>query len=69
MNRWQQAHILKGLITSMKLKETTSLLGMKKSKKDAKVKLDVFENVANALKSFGNYRRVTQRIARDQYKH
>ena len=63
-----QTQILKGLIKSKKLKEATSLLGIKKSTKDAKVKCNVFENVANALKYFGNSRKVTHRIARKEIK-
>ena len=59
-----QAQILKGLIMSKKLKESTSLLGIKKSTKDAKVKRHVFGNVANALKSFGKSRKGIHRIAR-----
>jgi hypothetical protein len=58
-----QAQILKGLTTSKNLKEATSLLGIKKSTKDAKVKLNVFEKVANALKYFGKFIKGIDRIA------
>jgi hypothetical protein len=62
-----QAQILKGLITPKKLKEATSLLGIKKTTKDAKLKCNMFENVPNALKYIGKSRKVIDRIARREY--
>ena len=38
-------------------------MSIKKSTKDAKVKRNVFENVANARKSFGKSRKGSHRIA------
>lgn len=58
-----QAQILKGPIMSNNLKEATSLLHIKKSTKDTKVKHNVFENIANALKSFGRSGKGIDRIA------
>ena len=49
---------------SKKLKEDTSLFGIQKSTKDTKVKHNLFENIANALKSFGRSIKGDDRVAR-----
>ena len=54
---------------SKKLKEATSLLGIKKSTKDAKVKCNVFENVANALNHLENLEKGFIELQVEQYKH
>jgi ABC-type ATPase with predicted acetyltransferase domain len=59
-----QAQILRGLIRSKKLKEATSLLGIQKMTKDRKVKQSVFENITDALKSFGKSRKKDVSVAR-----
>ena len=52
-----QAQILRFLLVSKKLKESWSLLGIQKNTKDSKVKQDVFENIANAIKMIGKSRK------------
>ena len=52
-----QAQILRGLLTSKKLKEATTLLGIRKSSKDKKVKENVIQNISSALKSIGRSRK------------
>jgi predicted DNA-binding transcriptional regulator AlpA len=59
-----QTQILRGLIRSKKLKEATSLLGIQKTTKDRKVKHSSLENIADALKSFGKYRKKDVSVAR-----
>ena len=46
-----QAQMLKGLLSSRKLKEATTLLGIRKSTKDKKMKEEVIKNVSSAIKS------------------
>ena len=48
-----QAQILRCLLVSKKLREYWSLLGIQKKTKDLKVKQNVFENIANAIKTIG----------------
>ena len=48
-----QAQLLLRLIKSRNLKESTSLLGIQRSKKDTKVKQNVFDNITSVLKAFG----------------
>jgi hypothetical protein len=52
-----RAQFLRGVIRLKRLKEATSLLGIQKKTKDRKVKQSVLENITNALKSFGKYRK------------
>jgi hypothetical protein len=52
-----QAQLLLCLLNSRKLKEATSLLGIQKSKKDIKVKHNVFDNITSLLKDFGKSRK------------
>ena len=52
-----QAQILRCLLVSKKLKEAWSLLGIQKKTKDSKVKQNVFENIANAIKTIGKSRK------------
>ena len=52
-----QDQILRCLLVSKKLKEAWSLLGIQKSTKDSKVKQNVFENIANAIKRLENTER------------
>lgn len=47
---------------SKKSKQATSVLGIKKSTKDTKLKHNVFENISNALKYFGRSRKWIDRI-------
>ena len=50
-----QAQMLKILLTSKKLKETMTLLGIRKSTKDKQMKENVIQNINSALKSIGRY--------------
>ena len=50
-----QAQILRGLLTSKKLKDATTLLRIQKSTKDKKVKENAIQNIS-ALKSIGRSR-------------
>ena len=52
-----QAQILRCLLVSKKLKEAWSVLGIQKKTKDSKVKQNVFENIANAIKMIGKSRK------------
>jgi hypothetical protein len=45
-------------------KEATSLLGIQKSKKDTKVKQNVFDNITSVLKDFGKSRKKDVSVAR-----
>ena len=45
------------MLVSKKLREAWSLLGIQKKKKNSKVKQDVFENIAIAIKTIGKYRK------------
>ena len=58
-----QAQILRCLLVSKKLKEAWSLLGIQKKTKYSKVKQDVFENISNAIKTIGKYRKKDTSIA------
>ena len=46
-----QAQMLKGLLSSRKLKEATTLLGIRKSTKDKKMKEEVIKNMSSAIES------------------
>ena len=59
-----QAQILRCLLVSKKLKEAWSLLGIQNKTKDSKVKQDVFENIANAIKTIGKSRKKDTSAAR-----
>ena len=59
-----QAQILRCLLVSKKLKEAWSLLGIQKKTKDSKVKQNVFENIANAIKTIGKSRKKDTSVAR-----
>ena len=52
-----QVQILRGLLTSKKLKEATTLLGIRKSMKYKKVKENVIQNINGALKSIQRSRK------------
>ena len=59
-----QAQILRCLLVSKKLKEAWSLLGIQKKTKDSKVKQNVFENIANAIKTIRKSRKKDTSVAR-----
>jgi len=59
-----QAQIMRGVLTSKKLKEATTLLGIKKSMKDKKVKENVIQNKNSDLKSIGRSRKKSDVDAR-----
>ena len=46
-----QAQMLKGHLSSRKLKEATTLLGIRKSAKDKKMKEEVIKNMSSAIES------------------
>ena len=46
-----QAQMLKGLLSSRKLKEAMTLLGIRKSTKDKKMKENVIQNINSAINS------------------
>lgn len=52
-----QAQILRGILTSKKLEEATTLLGIRKSMKDKKVKENVIQNINSSLKWIGRSRK------------
>jgi hypothetical protein len=52
-----QAQLLLCLIKSRNLKKSTSLLGIQKSKKDTKVKHNIFDNITSVLKAIGKSRK------------
>ena len=54
-----KTQILRGLLTSKKVKEATTLLGILKSMKDKKVKENVIQNINSALKTIGISREKT----------
>ena len=59
-----QSQILRCLLVSKKLKEAWSLLGIQKGAKDTKVKQNVAENIADAIKSIGKSRKKDTSAAR-----
>ena len=59
-----QAQILRCLLVSKNLREAWSLLGIQKKTKYSKVKQNVFENIANAIKTIGKYRKKDTSFAR-----
>ena len=59
-----QAQFLRCLLVSKKLKEAWSLLGIQKETKDTKVKQNVAENIAGAIKSIGKSRKKDTSTAR-----
>ena len=59
-----QAQFLRCLLVSKKLKEAWSLLGIQKETKDTKVKQNVAENIAGAIKSIGKSRKRDTSAAR-----
>ena len=59
-----QAQILRCLLVSKNLKEAWSLLVIQKKTKDSKVKQDVFENIANAIKMIGKSKKKDTSAAR-----
>ena len=59
-----QAQIFRCLLVSKNLKEAWSLLGIKKKTKYSKVKQNVFENIANAIKMIGKSRKKDTSAAR-----
>ena len=59
-----QAQMLKGLLSLKKLKEATTLLGIRKSTKDKRMKEDVIENMSSAIKSIKRSREKDVSIVR-----
>jgi len=59
-----QTQILRGLLTSKKLKDTTTLLGIKKSTKDKNVKENAIKNINSSLKTIGRSRKKDHVVAR-----
>ena len=51
-----QAQMLKGLLSLRKLKEATTLLGIRKSTEDKKIKENVIQNINSAINSIGRSR-------------
>ena len=58
-----QAQMLKSLLTSKKLKEATTLLGIRKSTKDKKMD-NVIQNISSALNPIGRSRKKSDLDAR-----
>ena len=59
-----QAQFFRCLLVSKELKESWSLLGIQKETKDTKVKQNVAENIAGAIKSIGKSRKRDTSAAR-----
>ena len=59
-----QAQILRTLLTSKKLKEDMTLLGIWKSTKDKEIKENVIQNINRTLKSIGRSRKKSDLDAR-----
>ena len=59
-----QAQILKGLLSLRKLKEATTLLGIRKSTKDKKMKENVIQNINSAINSIRRSRQKNVSVVR-----
>ena len=59
-----QAQMLKDLLSLRKLKEATTVLGIRKSTKDKKMKEDVIQNISSAINSIKRSREKNVSIVR-----
>ena len=59
-----QAQIFKGLLSLRKLKEDTTLLGIRKSKRDKKMKENVIQNINSAINSIRRSRQKNVSVVR-----
>ena len=59
-----EAQMLKGLLSIRKLKEATTLLGIRKSTKDKKMKENVIQNISSAINSIRRSRQKNVSIVR-----